>query len=110
MRPTSIIILGHQYEITYVENPVDVDINKRECLFGQIDYWTRTIRIYTKDRRESDILETLIHEILHAIETDLKLDCFKEERGHDELDIIATALTDTFIRNGWILNIEGGTK
>lgn len=102
MRPASVNILGHEYEINYVTNPSDVDMYKRESLFGQVDYWTRTIRIYAKDRKESDILETLIHEILHAIESDLKLECFKDERGHDELDIVANALTDVFLRNGWM--------
>jgi hypothetical protein len=102
MKPTSVNVLGHQYKIIYTDNPSDVDMYKRESLFGQVDFWTRTIRVFAKDRKESDILETLLHEILHAIESDLKLECFKSERGHDELDIVANALSDVLLRNGWI--------
>lgn len=99
---TEINILGRKYKIEYVDKPSDVDIYKRESLWGQIDYWTRTIRIYANDRTKEDIFETLIHEILHGIETDLKLKCFKESKGHDELDILAVALSDTLARNGII--------
>jgi hypothetical protein len=102
MKPTTVNVLGHEYAITYTNNPAEVDMYKRESLFGQIDFWTRTIRIYANDRKDSDILETLLHEILHAIDNDLKLECFKEEKGHDELDIIANTLADTLIRNGWL--------
>lgn len=101
MRPTSIVILGHKYEISYLENVADVDIYRREALFGQMDPWTRTIRIYVKDRKETDIIQTLIHEILHGIEDVLKLKCFKDDRGNEseELDLLASGLMDTLLRN-----------
>ena len=95
--------MGKAYSIEYVDKPSDVDIYKRESLWGQIDYWTRTIRIYANNRTESDIFETLIHEILHGIEEDLKLKAFKEKQGHDELGILAVALTDTLIRNNLVI-------
>lgn len=103
-RLNKINILGKIYKIEYLEKPSDVDIFKRESLWGQIDYWTRTIRVYAHNRVETDIFETLLHEILHAIETDLHLNAFKGKQygSHEELDILACALSDTLVRNGLI--------
>lgn len=102
MRPENIYILGRNYKIEYVNNPAEVDIFKRESLWGQIDYWTRTIRVYDNGRADFDVMETIIHEILHGIEVDLKLKCFKDDKGHEELGILAVALSDVLVRNNWL--------
>ena len=99
--PDSVNILGHEYTIEYKDNPVDVDRSRRESLWGQIDFWTRTIRIYTGDKPNSDIWHTLIHEVLHGISSDLNLVLGKDEH-HDDLDVLALALTDVLFRNGWM--------
>jgi hypothetical protein len=103
MKPKEINILGVKYKIDYVDNPAEVDQYKRESLWGQIDYWTRTIRIYSNGRPIEDIFQTLLHEILHGIESQLKIRCFKDTNGgHDDLDILALALTDVLVRNDMI--------
>ena len=99
-KPTEVNILGSPYSIEYKDNPVDVDIDGRASLWGQIDYWTNSIRIYDKDRPMEEILESLLHEILHGIEQSLHQKAF--EGKHDELDILALALTDVLVRNGWL--------
>jgi len=101
MKPTQVNILAKRYTIAYVDNAVDVDIHKRDSLWGQIDYWTRTIRVYDKDRGEEDIIETIIHEVLHGIAEELKLRLRKDE-NHEELGVLALAITDVLLRNGWI--------
>jgi len=82
------------------------DIYKRDSLWGQIDYWTRTIRIYDNDRRLEDIFHSLLHEVLHGISSALKLK-LRDENMHDELDILSLALTDVIFRNGWIMQKDG---
>ena len=104
MKPDKVVILGHTSEIQYKENSVEVDVFRRDSCFGQYDPWTRIIRIYDNGRKESEILETLIHEILHAIALDLKLKCFDGEDGHEDLDKLALVLADTFARNNWLKN------
>jgi hypothetical protein len=105
-KPKSVNILGVEYTITYVDKPSEVDIFKRESFWGQIDYWTRTIRIFDDGKRPyEDIFEIILHETLHGIENALKLKAFDDKVnscGHDELDILALALTDVLFRNGWI--------
>ena len=101
MKPKKVNILGTVYTIEYLEKPADVDPQGREPLFGQIDYWDRTIRIYDNGRMDQDIWQALIHEILHGIGAALNLK-LNEEKMHDELDTLATALTDVFFRNKWI--------
>lgn len=108
LKPTKINILGVEYQIEYVDNPAEVDIVQHQSLWGQIDYWSRTIRVYVGKRPEEDVFKTIIHEALHGIEFALKLTCFKKDRGHEELDMLAVALTDTLFRNGFIQ--KGGGK
>jgi hypothetical protein len=104
MRPTVVNILGVDYRIEYVDNPAEVDIFRRTSLWGQVDYWTRTIRIYANNRPEADIWETLIHEVLHAISESLhiKINGNKLDDTGDAIDLIALGLTDVLFRNDWI--------
>jgi hypothetical protein len=102
VRPEKVNILGIEYKITYVDNPAEVDIFKRESLWGQIDPWTRTIRVYDNGRPTEDIWHTIFHEVLHGIAGELKLRSLTNEDNHDELDVLALALTDVLFRNGWI--------
>ena len=102
LKPTEVNILGKIYQIKYCDNPSEVDIFERKSLWGQIDFWTRTIRIYQKDFNAEDIFHSLLHEIMHGIESELCLKAFKEDNGHDELDILALALSDVLFRNNLI--------
>ncbi len=104
-RPKSVTILGRPYSITYVDKPSEVDIFKRESCFGQVDFWTNTIRIYDNNRGDEDIFHTLLHEILHALAEGLKLKYLKDcntQENHDLLELVAIGLADTLIRNEWI--------
>jgi hypothetical protein len=49
-----------------------------------------------------DIWESLLHEVLHGIANHLHLKAMGSDENHDELDIIALALIDIFVRNGWV--------
>lgn len=102
MKLDKINIIGIDYKIEYVDKPSDVDMYKRESLWGQIDYWTRTIRVYDNGRNKEDLFQTLLHEILHGIQAALSLDILdvdKDSKKHDELDVLALALTDVLMRN-----------
>ena len=105
MKIKSINILGREYKIVYCKKPSDVDWRGRESLWGQIDYWKRVMRIYENDRSKLDIFETILHETLHSIETDLNLKAFDGDKGHEELEVLALALADTLTRNG-LINLE----
>ena len=101
MKPNNVNILGIDYKITYCDKPSEVDVYKRDSLWGQIDYWTRTIRVYDNGRSEEDIFYNVMHEVLHGISEGLKLVINKEEH-HDDLDVLALALSDILHRNGWL--------
>ena len=106
-KPDKITIIGDTYTIQYCDNPSEVDLYKRQSLWGQIDYWTRTIRIYDNGRSVQDIWHSLLHEILHGIGESLKLDILDkgdmvDNSKHEELDVLARALTDTLFRNDLI--------
>jgi len=92
-------ILGNTYKIEYMDNPSEVDIFKRDSLWGQIDFWTRTIRVYKKDRTKEDIFETIIHEVIHGIAESLKLKSLTKKENHDDLSLLAIGLADTLTRN-----------
>jgi len=101
-RPQRVNILGITYSIEYVDKPSDVDIYKRESLWGQIDYWTRSIRVYANGRADEDVWETIWHEILHGIVEALKIKSLQSDDSHDDLDLLALAITDVLFRNSWI--------
>ena len=101
-RPTEIVILGIPYAITYTDKPSEVDIFKRASLWGQIDYWTRTIRIYDNGNSDEDVWHTIVHEVCHGITAGLKLSELDKDENHDEIDVLSLALTDVMIRNGWL--------
>jgi hypothetical protein len=105
MRPKKVNIVGVEYTIEYKDKPSDVDVLKRESLWGQIDFWTRTIKIYDGGRSDPDIWETILHEVLHGIAEALKLKALGDDKNHDELDVLALALTDVLFRNGWLVDL-----
>lgn len=109
-KPTEVNILGVRYQITYVDKPSEVDIFKRESLWGQIDYWTRTIRVYDNGRPDEDVWQTILHEVLHGIAIQLHLKAMSHADNHDELDLISLALTDVLTRNAWWTVPEGGAE
>ncbi|MBE3130610.1 MAG: hypothetical protein IMZ54_07820 [Acidobacteria bacterium] len=103
-KPDSVEIFGIRYLITYCDKPSDVDIFRRESFWGQIDYWTRTIRVYDNNTTPEDIWDTIIHEVLHGIISALKIrgkieDC---KEGEDIVGLLALGLQDVMFRNGWI--------
>jgi len=99
--PTRITILGVPHKVEYKENVGD--IMERETAWGSFDPWTREIKVWApKGRDWADVLETLIHEVLHAVKHLLHLEAFAGDVGHDELDLVALALTDMLIRNNWL--------
>jgi hypothetical protein len=100
-KPKKINIMGVDYTIEYVKNPAEVDLHKRRSLWGQIDYWTRTIRIYDNGRPLTDIWVTIIHEVFHAIAEEMKLKSWDKEEAHEDLDRMASIFVDVAVRNKW---------
>lgn len=98
--PENVNILGVDYKIEYVDKPSDVDIYKQTSLWGQIDFWTRTIRIYKNERPLEDIWGTILHEIIHGISEALHLKNVDDE--NDTADLLGMALADLLIRNKWL--------
>lgn len=96
--PKEINILGIPYKIEYCNIPSNVDIHRRESMSGQIDFWSKTIRIYSGDRSVESTWHIIWHELLHGIVDVLNID-FKEDSEEDIIDRIALGLNDILIRN-----------
>jgi len=102
-RPDHVNILGIDYAILYFEKPSDVDVHRRESLWGQIDYWTRAIRVYDDGAgKPADLWVTILHEVLHGIGDGMGLEKFSKDCDDSMVDILALALTDVLVRNGWM--------
>jgi len=105
MKPKKVNILGKEYKIIYVNNPAEVDNQKRTSLWGQIDYWERIMRVYDNgsgNRGIGDIWDSIVHEILHGLAQELNIKCLQGESNEDTLGILAMGLTDVLLRNGWL--------
>ncbi|MCC6454189.1 MAG: hypothetical protein IT328_04550 [Caldilineaceae bacterium] len=92
--PESVKIADLVYKITYVDNASEVDIHRRQSLWGQIDYWTRTIRVYKAERDHADVMQTVWHEVVHGICDKFHIDVSEGDLGSQEkpLDLLATAI------------------
>ena len=109
--PTSVNVGGIIYKIIYTDKASDTDIEGQQAMWGQIDYWTRTIRVYQKNRTIEDIIQTLLHEMLHAISQEYQLNMEDKEvnlntpSGEKEtafIEILSLVLFDTLRRNNWL--------
>lgn len=100
MKPSTVYISGIPYKVSYVDKSSDVDVHHRASLFGQIDYWTTSIRILAAERPSAVIDAVLLHEILHGIAYHCGIKELQDEKNHDLLDTLATALADTLNRSG----------
>jgi hypothetical protein len=102
-KPTNVNILGIDYGVNYVDKPSDVDIFMRASLWGQVDFWTRSIRIYGKDRQDDDTFKTLLHEVIHAIVDQLHIDVIRDSEKEEEIvSLLALGLADVLTRNDWL--------
>lgn len=102
-RPTEVNIIGIRYTIEYVENASQVDIFNRKSLWGQIDPWTRSIRIYDNGNSDEDVWQTILHEVVHGIGDAFHIDeLFGEDANERTVDMLARAFTDVLFRNNWL--------
>ena len=99
--PETIDVLGIKYTVEYLEKPSDVDIDKRTALWGQVDFWTRSIRIYdgAGSRPAEDMWCTILHEVIHAICEALKL----KDIDEDNTQLLALGLLNVLVDNKWMV-------
>lgn len=100
--PDEVNIVGIVYKIEYFDRPSDVDVFKRASVWGQCDFWTRTIRVYKNDLSNREIWNTIMHEVLHAIVEALNLGGEKLDDDDKTVDVLAITLVDVLVRNGWM--------
>ena len=105
-KPKSINVMGVNYELEYVDNMIDADIDRRHELLGQIDYITRTIRLYTKNEKKTKgdgyTFHLVMHEMLHAIAVNAGITPLMGDDGERYIDIMGTVLADSLVRNGMV--------
>jgi len=101
--PDKIKLLNITYTVEYVDKPSDVDIFKRNSCWGQIDFWTRSIRIYKGKLSVDDLWETLWHEILHGICEALHMKEFNDNKPENDqkIDLISLGIYDVLRQNNW---------
>lgn len=100
MRPDSVDIFGKRYTITYHDRPSDVDHEGRRAVWGQTDLWKHSIRIYGPPEFENgEVWDSILHEVLHALIAELKLNVDDEETV---VSLLGMGLADVLHRNGWL--------
>lgn len=100
MRPDSVNIFGKRYTITYHDRPSDVDHDGRKAVWGQLDHWKHSIRVYAPPEFENgEIWDTILHEVLHALTFELKLEIKDDE---NIIGLLAMGLADVLHRNKWM--------
>ena len=99
--PTYLKLLDIKYKVLYTDVPSEVDAEQRDVLCSQVDYWTRIIRVLTRDKEKSEIMQHLWHEILHAIGEKLHIDCMMSDDEDDDnmVDEMATVINLILMEN-----------
>lgn len=106
MRPTTLNILGKTYSILYTDNPSDVDVFKRKIMFGQIDHWSGTIRVFT-GTTDDEIFDSIVHEVLHGIVENLRIKGITDSPDYEDIiALLALGLSDFLKRNNWVVDHE----
>lgn len=101
--PDTVNVLGVPIAIVYCDKVADVDIHHCSQLWGQWGRDDRTIRVFRGSLSTPDILQTIVHELIHAINEMLHLKDVEDDGDNHDLDRLAVTLVDTFVRNGWIV-------
>lgn len=101
-KPKNVNILGKVYTIEYVEKPMKEEETDDHVALGRISYVDRKIFIYDRNRGLTDLWDTILHEVLHGVVTEMVIRSFESDETHDDLDRLAIGLSDTLIRNGWL--------
>ena len=100
-KPDGVNILGKTYTITYCDRPSDVDHRGYRSLWGEIDHWKHSIRIYAPPEfSNGEVWDSLLHEVLHALAHELKLELGDSEEH--VVGLLALGLSDTLVRNRWL--------
>ncbi len=103
--PTRVKIFDIEYTLEYVDKPSDVDLEGREGMWGQVDYWTRSIRILSPPGfQPADIWHSIWHEILHALANHLKITVAAGRLTEDEgaINLLAIGINTIIRDNEWM--------
>ncbi len=100
MKPSKLYIFYKAYDIKYIDGYITVD---GETVRGKVSFENKLIEISTVDSTNSDILEVLIHEIIHVIIKEMGITTIKKsEDEEDIIDQFTIAVVDILLRNEWI--------
>lgn len=90
--PDKIKILDSIYQVEYIDDLGAVGDEDKSC--GKIDFYRKIIKIYRGVRTESDIYQTLIHEVLHGICDILKIKIKEDDEDEEEkiVDLLAIGI------------------
>jgi hypothetical protein len=102
-KPSKINILGRDFDVNYLATPKDVDSDGKDDLLGQTLHNKSELRILGT-LKQYDSAQTLLHEIIHVINEDLKLGLYPKygKNWENIVDLLAIGILDTFSRNGWL--------
>lgn len=95
-------MLGIWYKIKCYKRAGEVDTDDRDLLDGEIHFDNETIRIHYNPKKHSlfKFWQAHFHEIIEGTVKRLKLTSLMTEKGHDDIDRLATELTIQFDENG----------
>lgn len=97
MIPSCVSICGVNYEVSFVGDGYDKDSE-----YGSINYNRLEIRI--QDYGDPVLnMQTLVHEMLHAISHHYGLKLDDTEEKHEQMDVLASILVDTMVRNDMLV-------
>jgi len=99
--PKTLKIGGHNYKIIF-----PYTFTERNDITGQADHQNKTIRVVSEvdgeKRSESTIVVTLIHEILHGIDSCTGQGMFRGDGGEGKIEALSEGIYQVLVDNGFL--------
>ena len=92
MLPKKVTVFSKEFEITYVKHVSEVDKDKEDALYGQVDYRTDKIRIYKPEgSSDGEVWHIVFHEVFHIIKDNMNID-FAQDDEERIIDTLALGM------------------
>jgi len=93
--PEQIHVVGHRYSVS---TPIELKSGRNDDLFGQADHEDLAIKIRAARQHADEAADTFSHEIIHSIDSCLRLHLSEEKIGR-----LASGLWSTMLESPGLL-------
>jgi len=99
--PNEIRLFNTTYKITYHDEAHEVCSKKEKRMRGEVSHQDCTIRVHKENRPYPEIIRTVWHELLHAVQDQIRGWAFFKDEDSEEhfIDLCSLAIVNILTQN-----------